>query len=186
MTLSPRNAQHSTSSARRMSCIALMSALICAVAPISIPIGPVPISMATLIIYLSAYILGGRMTAASCLIYLLIGLLGIPVFSGFTSGPGCLFGPTGGYLFGYLFLAVISGFFISRCHGSRLMAAAGMVLGTAALYFLGTCWLALQAHLSIPAALAAGVIPFLPGDALKIILVLAIGPSIASRLRPFL
>ena len=78
-----------------------MTAVICVLAPFSLPIGPVPISLTNLAIYFVLYMLGVKRGTISYLVYLLIGLVGVPVFSGFTSGPGKLFGPTGGYLIGY-------------------------------------------------------------------------------------
>ena len=86
--------------------IAVMTAVTCVLAPLSIPIGPVPISLTNLVIYFSLYILGTKKGTISYVIYLLIGLVGIPVFSSFTGGPGKLFGPTGGYLIGFIPLAL--------------------------------------------------------------------------------
>ena len=74
---------------------ALMAAVTCILAPLSIPIGPVPISFTNLAIYLSLYLLGWKKGTISYLIYLLLGLVGLPVFSGFTGGPSKLAGPTG-------------------------------------------------------------------------------------------
>ena len=81
---------------------ALMTAVTCILAPMSIPIGPVPISFTNLAIYLSLYLLGWKRGTISYLIYLLIGLVGLPVFSGFTGGPAKLAGPTGGYIIGFI------------------------------------------------------------------------------------
>ena len=163
---------------------ALMAAALCVLAPLSVPVGVVPISLATLVIYLDVYILGGRMASLSCVIYLLIGLIGIPVFSGYSAGPAKLFGPTGGYLFGYLFLAFLSGIFIEKFPKNLPLQIIGMVAGTAVLYAFGTCWLALEMGLDAKAALMAGVIPFLPGDAVKIGITALIGPVIRRRLLP--
>ena len=88
----------------QLTATALMAAVLCALASMSITIGIVPISLATFVIYLDAYILGSRMATVSTFIYLLLGLVGLPVYSGFSSGPAKLFGPTGGYLFGYCLL----------------------------------------------------------------------------------
>ena len=82
--------------------IGVMTAATCVLAPLSLPIGPVPISLTNLVIYFSLYTLGTMKGTISYLVYLLLGLVGLPVFSGFTSGPGKLFGPTGGYLIGLL------------------------------------------------------------------------------------
>ena len=161
---------------------ALMAAVTCILAPLSIPIGPVPISFTNLAIYLSLYLLGWKKGTISYLIYLLIGLVGIPVFSGFTSGPGKLFGPTGGYLIGFIPLALIAGYFINHFHNKKALSFLGMILGTAVCYALGTTWLAIQAHMGFQAALMAGVVPFLPGDFIKMILALLIAPQIRKQL----
>ena len=95
---------------------ALMAAVTCILAPLSIPIGPVPISFTNLAIYLSLYLLGWKRGTISYLIYLLLGLVGLPVFSGFTGGPAKLAGPTGGYIIGFIVMAVIAGLVIDNCH----------------------------------------------------------------------
>jgi len=166
--------------------IGLMSAVLCVLSPFSIPIpfSPVPISLSLLAIYFTIYLLGMKNGTISCCIYLLIGLAGIPVFSGFSSGPGKLLGPTGGYLIGYIFLALIFGFFIDRWGDNRLLCMAGMVLGTAVCYLFGTIWLAYTAHLpSFMAALSMGVLPYLLGDFIKMIIAVLCAPIIKERLR---
>ena len=168
-------------SAKNMSLIGLMTALTCVLGPLAIPLpfSPVPISFTNLAVYLAVYVLGMKFGTVSYLVYLLLGMAGLPVFSGFTGGIGKLAGPTGGYLIGFIFMAVIAGFFIDRFPGKKLMHAAGMVLGTGVCYLFGTGWLARQLGVSFAAGLASGVIPYLPGDAVKILFALVIG----SRLR---
>ena len=115
---------------------AVMAAVICVLGPISmaIPISPVPISLASMAVYLAVTVLGMKLGTLSCLIYLLLGLVGLPVFSGGSAGAAKLFGPTGGYLVGYLFLALIAGAFVGRYTENKwksiAFAALGMVLGT--------------------------------------------------------
>ena len=164
--------------------IALMAAVTCILGPLSItiPVSPVPISFTNLAIYLTVMILGWKKGVVSYLIYLLIGLAGVPVFSAFTSGPGKLLGPTGGYLIGFVFLALISGCFVEKFNGKIYMYAAGMVVGTAVTYAFGTIWLAYQAHMDFAAALMAGVIPYLPGDIVKILIAVFAGNEIRKRL----
>lgn len=162
--------------------IALMAAVLCILGPLSLPIGPIPISLATLVIYVTVVFLGMVKGTISCLLYLCIGLIGLPVFSGFSGGPGKMFGPTGGYLFGYLVLALIAGFFVDRFKESRVMYAVGMVVGTAVMYAIGTVWLAYQMHLGPIAAMSAGVFPFLIGDAGKIALAVIFAPMIKSQM----
>ena len=120
------------------------------------------------------------------LLYLLIGMIGLPVFSGYTGGAGRLLGPTGGYLVGFAFLVLIAGCFTGRFSQdrwkSRLWAALGMVLGTAVLYFLGTFWLACLSGISFYEALWAGVIPFIPGDIVKILAAVLLGTPLRGRL----
>lgn len=167
---------------QQIAMIAVMTAVTCVLAPLSVPIGPVPISLTNLVIYFSLFILGTKKGTISYLIYLLIGLVGIPVFSGFTSGPGKLFGPTGGYLIGFIPLALIAGYFINHFHNKKALSFLGMILGTAVCYALGTTWLAIQAHMGFQASLMAGVVPFLPGDFIKMILALLIAPQIRKQL----
>ena len=92
-----------------MSLIGLMTALTCVLGPLAIPLpfSPVPISFTNLAVYLAVYVLGMKAGAVSYLVYLLLGMAGLPVFSGFTGGFGKLAGPTGGYLIGFIFMAVI-------------------------------------------------------------------------------
>lgn len=167
---------------QQMAVIAIMTAVTCVLAPFSLPIGLVPISLATLAIYFSLYVLGWKKAVISCFIYLLIGLAGVPVFSGFGSGPAKLFGPTGGYLIGYLALAVIAGLFIDRFGNHMLLCLLGMILGTLACYALGTVWLSYQAHMDVKAALMAGMIPFIPGDIAKMVIAMLVGPVIRKQL----
>ena len=163
---------------------ALGTALICILSPfsIAIPISPVPVSLSILAIYIAVYALGMKWGLAATALYLLIGLVGIPVFSGFSGGAGKLLGPTGGYLIGYLAVALISGFFIDRWE-KRLFHAAGMVFGTLCCYMLGTVWLAHTAGMDLRAALGAGVIPFLPADAVKVAAAVLIGPKLRNTLK---
>ena len=167
---------------------ALMTAFLCILGPwtIVVPVSPVPVSLASLAVSLTVVILGQKAGTLSCLLYLLIGILGVPVFSGFGAGVGKLLGPTGGYLNGYLLLAWIAGFFADRFAGNRLKErlglAVGLILGTLLLYGVGTLWLGYVAQLNFSAALAAGVLPFLPGDFIKLVLALILGPQIRHRL----
>lgn len=165
--------------------IGLMAGIICMVGPLSIPLpfNLVPVSLTNLAICFTMYILGMKKGTISYCIYLLIGLVGLPVFSGFTGGAGKLLGPTGGYLIGFIFLALISGFFIDRWGNHMLLCMTGMLLGEIVMYIFGTTWLAYQAHMSFGAALWAGVIPFIPGDLIKIILAMIFGPQIKNRLK---
>ena len=167
---------------QQMALVAIMTALTCILAPFSLPIGPVPISLTNLVIYFSLYLLGWKLGTLSYVIYLLIGLVGVPVFSGFTAGPAKLFGPTGGYLIGFIPMAIICGFAFEKFsnHGMQIV---GLAIGTIVAYIFGTAWLAIEAHLTFYQALLAGVIPYIPGDLVKIILVVLAGPIVKKRLQ---
>lgn len=104
--------------------IGLMAAIICVMGPLSIrlPFTLVPISLTNLAIYFILYVAGTRRTVISYLIYLLIGMCGVPVFSNFSSGVQKLAGPTGGYLVGFIFMAMVSGFFIDRWYNKPVIA----------------------------------------------------------------
>lgn len=162
--------------------IALFTALLCIMGPLSIPIGPVPISMTNLGIYFALYALGWKRGTISYLVYLLLGLAGIPVFSGFSGGAGKLLGPTGGYLIGFILLAVISGFLIDIFCEKKYLCILGMVIGLIIAYIFEILWLVWQMQMGLAAAVVAGVIPFLIGDALKIALAVSLGPVIRKQL----
>ena len=160
---------------------ALMAAVTCILAPLSIPIGPVPISFTNLAIYLSLYLLGWKRGTISYLIYLLLGLVGLPVFSGFTGGPAKLAGPTGGYIIGFIPMAIIAGIVIDK-FTNRGIQILGMIVGTAICYAFGTAWFCFQSGYTVGAALAVCVIPFIPADLCKMVIAMIIGPMVRKRL----
>lgn len=170
---------------RQMALIGLMTALVCIAGPISIaiPISPVPISLGTLAIYFVLIVLGMKRGVLSVLLYILLGLAGLPVFTGFTGGVGKLFGPTGGYIIGYVFMALICGFFVDKWHKHLFITTLGLILGTVVCYGFGTIWLAYQTKLTFVSALATGVLPFIPGDIIKIAAATTIGYQVRRRLK---
>lgn len=177
MTVSNSNAKPVFSTAS-MTGTALMTAAICVIGPLSIPLaGGVPISLQDFIIGLAAVLLGMKRGTMAMFLYLLLGLAGLPVFSGFTGGIGKLAGPTGGYLVGFLLLALIVGK-ASDLTDSWLKIALALVLGQIADMAIGTAWLMWMAHMDLKTALFAGVIPFLPGNAVKTIAVVLIGKTV--------
>ena len=171
-------------SVSEMALIAVMAAVTCIMGPLSIPIpfSVVPISLTNLAVYLAIYVLGCRRGTLSYLVYLLLGLVGVPVFSGFSGGVGKLFGPTGGYLLGFIFMALICGWAIDHFSCKLVPSFIGMLLGTVVCYAFGTAWLAYQANLTFMAALAAGVLPFIPGDLAKMVIAAVLGLQIRRRL----
>lgn len=172
-------------SVKEMAITALMTAVICILGPwaLNIPISPVPISLCSMGIYFVLSVLGIKLGTISVLLYVLLGAVGLPVFSNFSGGFGKLMGPTGGYIIGYLFLALICGFFIQKFPEKLLLHVLGFVLGTVVLYAFGTFWLKVQTGMTFPAALMAGVIPYIPGDIVKLILAMALGYPLKAQLK---
>lgn len=169
----------------QMTFVGLMTSVICILAPFSfaLPISPVPISLGTLAIYLASMVLGMKRGFISVALYLLLGFVGLPVFTGFTGGIGKLFGPTGGYMIGYLFIALICGYFADKCANHIPLNILGMVLGTCLCYAFGTIWLTIQTELDFVTALSVSVLPFLPGDIAKMGIAVTIGYQLRIRLK---
>ena len=169
-------------STKTLTLTSVLTALMCICSPLSIPIGPVPISLATAVLMLMALLLGAGRATLCCAVYLLIGMAGLPVFAGFSGGMSVLAGPTGGFLIGYLPMTALCGFLCARTEKHSLQTAA-MVGGTALLYAIGTVWFIVQTGSTLSGALGACVLPFLPGDVLKIIAVITGGSVLKSRLQ---
>jgi biotin transport system substrate-specific component len=159
---------------------ALFAALTAVGAYLALPIGPVPIVLQNLFVYLAGLLLGVRWGLAAVGIYLLAGACGLPVFAGGTGGIGRFLGPTGGYLIGYLPAVFLIAWIAQKTGRRRWGDVAAMLCGTAALYACGLLWLKLLTGLAWTKALAVGMLPFLPGDFLKI----AVAVPIARALRP--
>ena len=165
----------------QMSVTALMAAVMCVLGPLTVPIGAVPISLANFVICLTAWLLGPKFGTLSVAVYLLIGLVGVPVFSGYGAGIAKLAGPTGGYLVGYLLLAFIGGLFIEKSKGQPVVSGIGLVLGDAACYVLGTAWFVFQMQCELSYALSVCVYPFIALDLAKIVVSSVVGALLRRR-----
>ena len=165
---------------KQMVLIALMTAVTCVLGPLSIPLpfSPVPISLTNFAIFLAIFVLGMKNGTISFIIYLLLGAVGVPVFSSFRGGLQVLAGPTGGYLIGFIFLALIMGFALDHFDRKRVPTIIGMIIGMAVCYAFGTVWLAKLLSLSFKEGLMMGVIPYLAGDVAKIIIAAIVGPKL--------
>lgn len=172
-------------SVKQMSLAAIMTAVTCILSPISLNIGPVPISLGTFAVSLSVCILGRNLGMLSYLLYLLLGFVGLPVFSNYGAGVEKLLGPTGGYLIGMIFLAFIGGFAVEKFSKSPIQQYLGLMLGIAFCYLLGTLWLGKVLSMDFGKALSVGVIPFILPDAIKVLLALVLGKKIRGRLSFF-
>lgn len=168
---------------KNMVFIAVMAALICVASPFSVPMpGLVPISLATFAIYLAGGILGAKKGTVAVVVYVLLGAVGLPVFSGGEGGLQKLFGVTGGYIIGYIPCVLITGLFVDLFFRKRSniknaflnwlsrawAVPVGMVLGTVVLYAFGTAWFIVARGVTLEVAMAGCVIPFIPGDLIKI------------------
>jgi len=160
----------------------LFSALMCIFGPISIPIGPIPVSLTMFVIYLAVFLLGTKLGTLSYIIYLLLGAVGLPVFSGYTGGMGKLLGPTGGYLIGFIPLAIICGFSVSKWFNNKILLALGMIVAITVAYVFGTIWFVYQMKCEVMYALSVCVFPFLIADFVKIVLAIILGSIIRKRL----
>lgn len=184
-TSTARGNSNSNANIRFITTTALMTAVICILAPLSIPIGPVPISLTNLAIYFTMYILDTKRGTIAYLIYLLLGLAGLPIFSNFTGGPQKLFGPTGGYLIGFIPMALITGLVVDRFYKKRILCIIVMEASTWICYLFGSAWLMVSMKITFKAALMAGVIPFIIEDFIKMVLAGIFGPVLRDRLRRF-
>ena len=160
----------------------LMAALTAVGAYIAIPIGPVPIVLQNLFVYLMGLLLGLRWGLAGIGAYLLAGAVGLPVFAGGKGGLGHLVGPTGGYLIGFAPAVGVIGFITEKFKSRVPFEFLALILATAIIYICGVSWLSIVTNMPFSKALMVGMIPFLLGDLFKIIAALVI----AWKLRPLL
>jgi biotin transport system substrate-specific component len=159
---------------RSMTLCGLSIALLAVGAAIQLPLGPIPFTLQTLMLFLLLLVLTPAEALGAVGGYLLLGAIGLPVFSGLRGGFGVLLGPTGGFLLGYLIAALLVALLRVLCArwelGPRLAVAFDVLLvAVAALiyYAAGTWWFAFSTDTPLPAALAACVLPFLAPDIVK-------------------
>ena len=152
-------------SINKLAMAAVLTAVMCVLAPFSIPIGPVSITLGVFCVFLTALILPGYYSLLSVLAYVGLALLGLPVCSGFAGGPAAVFGPTGGYILGYFFIAFFTslGARSQRLPVTALCMAAGLLL----CYALGTGWFMFLTGRDLAISLALCVWPFIPADLAK-------------------
>lgn len=149
-------------------------ALIAICSWISIPL-TIPFTLQTFAVCLATALLGTKRGTVTVVVYILLGLVGVPVFSGFKSGPAALMGPTGGYIIGFIFTAVIVGLLTNKFGKSIPVLAIAMVIGILVCYAFGTAWFInvytkSKGPIGVMAALSSCVFPYLIPDAVKIAL----------------
>lgn len=148
----------------------------------SIPIGPVPINLATFSVFLAGALLGSAAGALSQVVYVLLGACGLPVFAQFSGGIGVIAGPTGGYIIGYIAAAWLIGFLCERLGTKTLQMVFAMTAGLTLCYILGTAWFMFTTRTALLHSLMLCVFPFLIGDALKIAVAVALEPRLRQTL----
>lgn len=166
-----------------MTSCALMAALMCVLCPVSVPIGPIPISLSILVILLTVYVLGTWRALVSYTVYLLLGAVGMPVFSGFQGGLAKLAGPTGGYLAGFWLMILVAGIIMEKGKRNLLVTILGMLVGVAIDYAVGTAWFAFQTESTVVHALDVCVYPFIPFDVAKIVIAVLLGSVVYKGLQ---
>lgn len=155
---------------RQLVLAALFAALTAVCSQIQIPLPMIPINLALFAVHLCGALLGAKWGALSMAVYALLGAVGVPVFAGFGSGPAVLFGKTGGYIIGYILCAAIVGLLSRRLGFTFPKLCLSMVIGVAVCYVFGTAWFMVISGLNLATSLSYCVLPFLPGDAVKILL----------------
>jgi len=169
--------EKSSMDARGLAQCALFAALMCILSPIAIPVGPVPVTLGIFVVLLTAMVLPWRRAACSVGVYLLIGAVGLPVFSGGGAGFGVFAGPTGGYLWCYLPMAVLAAAMKKWGEGIP-----GCLLALLLCYFTGTWQFTALMDCSWNYALGVCVYPFLVFDIIKILLAAILGKRVRRRL----
>lgn len=147
----------------------LFSALIAAGAYLAIPIGPVPIVLQNMFVLMAPLLLGTKWGSAALGVYLFMGACGFPVFAGGAGGLGRLFGPTGGYLIGYIPAVCVAGFISSKSGRTFWGDMIAMLAGSLIVYAVGVPWLKFVTAMSLHKSFTVGMYPFLIGDLLKIV-----------------
>ena len=172
---------------RDLAYIALFAVLMAVCSWISIPT-VVPFTLQTFAVFLAVGVLGGKRGTLAVLVYILLGAVGVPVFSGFTGGLGILLGTTGGYIIGFLFTALVM-WLMAAVLGKKLwVLAVSMVLGLAVCYAFGTAWFMVvyartSGAVGLGTALGWCVIPFIIPDLAKIALALLLSHRLGKVLK---
>lgn len=172
-------------SAKDLSLTAMLAALIAVCSWISIPT-TVPFTLQTFGVFCALGLLGGRRGTLAVLVYILLGAMGAPVFSGFTGGLGVLLRPTGGYIVGFLFMALFYWLTERLLGGSMAVRIGSMLLGLPILYTFGTAWFMIvytksTGAVDLATALKWCVIPFIAVDVIKLALAAAVSETVKKR-----
>jgi biotin transport system substrate-specific component len=175
-------------SLRKKMLVSLFASLLCVSSYIILPIGPVPVTLQVLFVLLSGVILGAELGALSVVIWILLGVFGLPVFAGGKAGPLVLLGPTGGYLLGFVVCSWLVGTMTRSPILSRIRIGFAMLLGLTAAYGLGLAGFMasfaffLQKPMTMQQAMSLSVFPFVPFDIVKVALGAWLAPTLLEAL----
>jgi biotin transport system substrate-specific component len=161
--------------------------IVAAQVSVPLPFTPVPFTLQPMVVLLGGAALGSRLGMSAQILYLVIGIAGLPVFAAspiLPQGFGRLLGPTGGYLMSYPLAAFVTGYLAQRGLDRRyLTSVVAMVAGLAIIFACGVLWLAFGAHMGLAGAVRTGLIPFIPADIVKVMLAATILPAAWKFLR---
>lgn len=169
---------------RSMVMIGLSTALMAVFSQIAIPLPmtSVPITLQVFGVMLISMILDKKFSSIALIVYALLGAIGVPVFANFSGGAAVLFGPTGGYIIGFIFMAFIIGFFKEK--ENKVLTIVGAYLGLAVEYAIGVIQLKIILGLSLEQALISGLYPFIVKDIIMVAIGVIIGEVIYKRVKP--
>lgn len=161
---------------------AIFAGIIAVFSQIIIPLGIVPLSLQTFIVGLTVTLLGRKTGTWAIVIYLLLGLIGLPVYAGAGSGLGALLGPTGGYLIGFLFTGLVLGTILKKFPATYFWVILANLIGFIVTLLFGSIWLKYAADLTWPAAISGGFISFLLPEIIKAVASGTLGVLLLHRL----
>lgn len=162
---------------------AVFAALTAVCSQIQIPLAVIPINLALFSVHLCALLMKKQYAALSMLVYLLMGLVGLPVFTGLQGGAGVLFGRTGGYIIGYVVSAFLTALLLEKWGRAWWKAVVSIMLGVAGCYTFGTAWYMALTGSPLWLSLSYCVFPFLPGDVVKMALAILLAGRLEKPLR---
>lgn len=168
-------------SLRSLILAAEFAVIIAVLSQFTIPLGIVPLTGQTFAIGLTATVLGKRTGTYAILIYFLLGLIGLPVYAGMSSGFGVLFGPTGGYLIGFIFNGLLTGYILEKTTFNYTWAIIANIAGSLVTLVFGMIWLKYSANLPWPNAFAGGFAPFIIPGIIKAVAAAYVGILIRQR-----
>lgn len=150
---------------------------VCSLFKITLPFTPVPVTLQTFAVSVAGICLGKKYGLVSVVTYILLGAIGIPVFSGMNSGLGYLSGATGGFIFGFVACVFVIGFVYEKINN----ITAAIILGNIALYICGAAWYMNFSHISFIKSFMLTVLPFIPADLFKMFLAFTVSKIFVTR-----